>query len=152
MAGGGGGGDGEPEFQIAPMVDVLLVLLIFFMSITSAQVLKVDQTVTLPISQNSLKKDNTRAEAVVNVKWEPTAKKAIYTMDDRPYPDLPELTKALIAAKKLGETKITRAANPTFRCVIRGDRDATARSISGAMNCAAEAGISDIAFSAVNRD
>ncbi|MDF3059514.1 MAG: hypothetical protein K0R17_3729, partial [Rariglobus sp.] len=26
MAGGGGGGDGEPEFQIAPMIDVLLVL------------------------------------------------------------------------------------------------------------------------------
>ena len=40
MAGGGGGGEGEPEFQIAPMVDVLLVLLIFFMSITSAQVLE----------------------------------------------------------------------------------------------------------------
>jgi len=31
MAGGGGGGDGEPEFQIAPMIDVLLVLLIIFM-------------------------------------------------------------------------------------------------------------------------
>ncbi|RYD36183.1 MAG: biopolymer transporter ExbD, partial [Verrucomicrobiaceae bacterium] len=30
MAGGGGGGDGEPEFQIAPMIDVLLVLLVFF--------------------------------------------------------------------------------------------------------------------------
>ena len=41
MGGGGGGGDGDPEFQIAPMIDVLLVLLIFFMSITSAQVLKV---------------------------------------------------------------------------------------------------------------
>ena len=36
MGGGGGGGDGEPEFQIAPMIDVLLVLLIFFMSITTA--------------------------------------------------------------------------------------------------------------------
>jgi len=37
MAGGGGGSEsGEPEFQIAPMVDVLLVLLIFVMAITSA--------------------------------------------------------------------------------------------------------------------
>ena len=31
MAGGAGGDSGEPEFQIAPMIDVLLVLLIFFM-------------------------------------------------------------------------------------------------------------------------
>ena len=45
MAGGGGGGEGEPEFQVAPMIDVLLVLLIFFMSITSAQVLKVEPEV-----------------------------------------------------------------------------------------------------------
>jgi biopolymer transport protein ExbD len=152
MAGGGGGGDGEPEFQIAPMIDVLLVLLIFFMSITTAQVLKVDKSITLPISQNSLKKDNQRAEAIVNVKWEPARKKATYTMDDKSYTDLAELSKALNSAKKMGETKVTKGPNPTFRCVIRGDREATALSVSRAMNSAAEAGITDISFSAVNRD
>ncbi len=152
MAGGGGGADGEPEFQIAPMIDVLLVLLIFFMSITSAQVLKVDKTIELPVSANSLKKDNQRAEAIVNVKWDPAAKKATYTMDDRAYPELPELTKALAAAKKLGETKITQGSNPTFRCVIRGDREASAMSVSRAMNAAAEAGVTDISFSAANRN
>ena len=36
--------------------------------------------------------------------------------------------------------------------MIRGDRDANALSVSRAMNAAAEAGISDIAFSAMNRD
>ena len=30
MAGGGGGGDTEPEFQIAPMIDVVFVILLFF--------------------------------------------------------------------------------------------------------------------------
>ncbi|MBA3608646.1 MAG: biopolymer transporter ExbD, partial [Chthoniobacterales bacterium] len=45
MAGGGGGTEqGEPEFQVAPMIDVLLVILVFFMTITSTQVLKVDQS------------------------------------------------------------------------------------------------------------
>lgn len=151
MAGGGGGGDGEPEFQIAPMIDVLLVLLIFFMSITSVQVLKVDKAVELPVSANSLKKDTQRAEAIVNVKWDAAARKATYTMDDRTYHEPTELVTALTAAKKLGETKIAKGPNPTFRCVIRGDREASARSVSRAMNAAAEAGISDISFSAVNR-
>ena len=54
MAGGGGGGEGEPEFQVAPMIDVLLVLLIFFMSITSSQVLKVDKNISLPVAAPSL--------------------------------------------------------------------------------------------------
>lgn len=152
MAGGGGGGDGEPEFQIAPMIDVLLVLLIFFMSITTAQVLKVEKSIQLPLSANAIKKDTTRAEAIVNVRWDPAKAKADYIMDDKVYPEMPELVKALASAKKVGEAKATQGPNPTFRCVIRGDRDCTAMSVSKAMNAAAEAGISDISFSAVNKD
>src|SRR5436305_9236736 len=98
MAGGGGGGDGEPEFQIAPMIDVLLVLLIFFMSITSAQVLKVDKSITLPIAADALKKDNSRSEAIVNVRWDEAHKKATYVMDDKIFPEISDLTKALSAA------------------------------------------------------
>ena len=58
MAGGGGSSDGEPEFQVAPMVDVLLTILVFFMMITSAQVLKVDKTITLPVAPDALKRDS----------------------------------------------------------------------------------------------
>ena len=76
MAGGGGGGDGEPEFQIAPMIDVLLVMLIFFMSITTTQVLKVDKAVQLPVAPNAIKRDQTRSEAIVNVRWDEKTKKA----------------------------------------------------------------------------
>ncbi len=152
MAGGGGGGEGEPEFQIAPMVDVLLVLLIFFMSITTTQVLKVDTKINLPLAPDALKKDSTRAEVIINVRWDPVKKKAEYVLDNKVYPELPNLTKAIVAAKKLGEAKVTHSANQTFRVVIRGDRDASAMSVSRAMNSAAEAGISDISFSAANKD
>jgi biopolymer transport protein ExbD len=152
MAGGGGGGKGEPVFQVAPMIDVLLVLLIFFMSITSAQVLKVDKSITLPIAANSLKKDTSRSETIVNVRWDETTKKATYVMDDRILSGLDELTKLLTEARKIGETKVAKGPNPTFRCVVRGDRMAMAKSITAAMNCAAAAGISEVSISAVNRD
>jgi biopolymer transport protein ExbD len=149
---GGGGGEGEPEFQIAPMIDVLLVLLIFFMSITSAQVLKVDKSIELPISANALKKDSQRAEAIVNVKWDPATKTASYSMNERVYTEPSELSAALEAARKAAEGNRQRDAGPEFRCVIRGDREAEARNISVAMNAAAEAGITGICFSTVNRD
>lgn len=152
MAASGGGGDGEPEFQVAPMIDVLLVLLIFFMSITTAQVLRVDKSIQLPIAANALKKDTTRSEAIVNVRWDNTKKKADYVMDDKLYPVLADLTSAIAAAKKIGDTKITNSAMPAFRVVIRGDRNTTAASISRAMNAAADAGVAEICFSAVNKD
>ncbi len=152
MAGGGGGSEGEPEFQIAPMIDVLLVLLIFFMSITTTQVMKVDKNVNLPLAPEALKKDNTRSEAIINVRWDTAKQKADYVMDDKLYPELPDLAKAVAAAKKIGDLKVTSSANPAFRVVIRGDRDASALSVSRAMNAAAEAGVSDISFSATNKD
>lgn len=149
---GGGGEDGEPEFQIAPMIDVLLVLLIFFMSITSAQVLKVDKSIELPVSANAIKKESQRSEAIVNVRWDESAQRATFSMDDRDYEQPEELSRALESARKASEAARQGEAGPPFRCVIRGDREASARSISRAMNAAAEAGITGISFSTVNRD
>ena len=152
MAGGGGGSEsGEPEFQIAPMIDVLLVILIFFMTITSASVLKVDKTIELPIAKDAQKKDNSRAETVVNVRWKDAERKAEFVFDDRVYRDAAEIVELLKTAKITGEKKITAGANPTFRAVIRGDRDVPALYVSKAMNACAEAGITDISFSAVNK-
>ena len=151
MAGGGGSTDsGEPEFQIAPMIDVLLVILIFFMTITSASVLKVDKTINLPLAKNAQKKDNSRAETVVNVRWE--NKRAEFVYEDRVYKSANEIVEQLKTAKITGEKNITAGANPAFRAVIRGDRDVPALYVSQAMNACAEAGISDISFSATNKE
>ena len=149
---GRGGGEGEPEFQIAPMIDVLLVLLIFFMSITTAQVLKVDKNITLPVAEHGSKKDNARAEAIVNVRWEVAKKKAFYTYDDKPFTDLTKLSAVLSAAKKASDKVGGKSKNADFRVVIRGDRLGTARSVAQAMNAAAEAGISDISFSTASKE
>src|SRR3954466_16163098 len=108
---------GEPEFQVAPMIDVLLTILVFFMTITSAQVLKVDKTIRLPIAKDAQKKDNTRAEAIVNVRWKLPAKKAQFLFDDRTYQQAAEMTAPLKTARITGEKKVTAGANPVFRAV-----------------------------------
>ena len=153
MAGGGGGSEaGEPEFQVAPMIDVLLTILVFFMTITSAQVLKVDKTIQLPIAKDAQKKDNTRAEAILNVRWKTPEKKPLFVFDDRTYKIASEMVGPLKVARVTGEKKVTAGANPTFRAVIRGDRDVPAIYVSQAMNACGQAGISDISFSAVNKE
>ena len=132
------------------MIDVLLTILVFFMTITSAQVLKVDKTINLPIAKDAQKKDNSRAETVVNVRWKD--KKAGFVFDDKVYANAADMVEPLKVAKATGEKKVTRGDNPTFRAVIRGDRDVPAIYVSQAMNSCAEAGITDISFSAVNKD
>jgi len=152
MAGSAGGGEGEPEFQVAPMIDVLLTILIFFMTITSAQVLKVDKTIKLPIAPDAQKRDNQRSEAVVNVRWNPATKTATFVYDDKTYTQSSQLVPLLKAAKAAGVAKITQSQNLEFRIVIRGDRDVPAVHVSEVMDAAAQAGIADISFAAVNKD
>ncbi|MEI6493819.1 MAG: biopolymer transporter ExbD [Verrucomicrobiota bacterium] len=153
MAGGGGGADkGEPEFQVAPMIDVLLVMLIFFMTITSAQVLRVDKSIRLPVAPHAQKKDTQRAEAIINVRWDTVNKKAAFVFDDKVYDRGADLVPLVKAARAAGEKKVAQGENPSFRVVIRGDRDVPALYVSHAMNAAGEAGVSDISFSAVNKN
>jgi biopolymer transport protein ExbD len=155
MAGGGGGLEkGEPDFQIAPMVDVLLVILIFFMVITSAQVLNVDKTIKLPIAAEAAKKDDSRSEAIVNVRWDAAANRPIFNFQDHLYGKGSDLLGPLKAAKQIGEAQAAAkpGQNPEFRIVIRGDRDVPALFVSQVMDAAAEVGISDISFSTVNHD
>ena len=144
MAGGGGGDSGEPEFQIAPMVDVLLVLLIFFMCITSAEVLKVDKNIVLPVSPNAKKRDPEMAkhEIAVNVRWNPGENRSLLLVDDREYPNISDLIPYL---------KERLAADPKVRAVVRGDAKLPAIEIQKVMNLVGEGGIADISFAASNK-
>lgn len=145
MAGGGGGGEsGEPEFQIAPMIDVLLVLLCFFVSITTAQVLKVDKNIVLPVSPNAKERDQQMAkhEVAVNVRWNPNESHAAVLVDDREYAQLTDLIPYL---------KDRLKGDPLLRAVIRGDAKLPAIEIQKVMNVVGESGISDISFAASNR-
>ena len=142
MGGGGGGGDGEPEFQIAPMIDVLLVLLIFFMSITSAQVLRIDKEIQLPVAGDAKKKEkNMMNEAALNVRW--TNGKSLITFEDTKYEIVEPLVELLRQRKE---------TNAKYRVVIRGDKRLPAIEIQRVMSVVAQAGIDDISFSALNKE
>jgi len=144
MAGGGGGESGEPEFQIAPMIDVLLVLLIFFMSITSAEVLKVDKHIKLPVSANAKKRDPemSKHEIAINLRWDPKVNKSLLLVDDRQYSNIADLIPYL---------KERRAKDDRLRAVIRGDALLPAIEIQKVMNLVGEGGIADISFAASNK-
>ena len=154
MASGGGSIEsGEPEFQIAPMIDVLLVLLIFFISITSMEVLRIDQDIVLPVAEDAVKAQKERGEVILNVRYNEENRKARYNInaDSRPIETTELLVAELTKAVSLAKASIKAGWNPNVRLVIRADNNTPSFEISRAMNAGAEAGISDIAFSTASR-
>lgn len=144
MAGGGGGGDGEPEFQIAPMIDVLLVLLVFFVMITSAEVLKVDKKLRLPVSPNAKQREPemARHEMAVNVRVDKATDKGVLVLDDQIFNNWQDAVPIL---------KASLLRDPKLRVVVRGDANVPAGEIQRVMNLVGESGIGDIAFAASNK-
>jgi biopolymer transport protein ExbD len=149
MAGGGGGGDGEPEFQIAPMIDVLLVLLVFFVTITSAEVMKVDKLLKLPVSPNAKEKDpqTAKSELPINVRWDQATNKGVLVVDEKIYDTWDDLVPYMEARN---ESNVKERGKPV-RVIIRADANLPAGEVQRVMNVIAAAGISDISFASSNR-
>ena len=148
MAGGGGNSEsGEPEFQIAPMIDVLLVLLIFFMSITSAEVLRIDNDITLPVADDAKKKEKQAlSEGVLNLKWgtaERQANKAKFDFEGKVYENLDDM----VAVVQKHAAKTTN-----YRVIIRGDKGLPMAEIQRAMSVLGQAGLENIAFATLNHE
>lgn len=142
MASAGGNGS-DPEFQVAPMIDVLLVLLIFFMSITTDQVAKIDKSISLPLAPEAKKRDHDlKNEVIVNVDWNPAENKAQVRFGAQICEPLSALTDYV--------TPI-RAANQKLKLIIRGDSETPAIEIQKVIEQLAAAGIDDISLSGTNR-
>ena len=133
--------DGDPEFQVAPMVDVLLVLMLFFMAITSTEVLKKDKNLQLADAKNAkpAEKSEAKNQIVVNVDWDGVNSVALVSMNGISYPSAsdPNLQNALAAQ---------HSQNPAAYVVIRADKSTEYSNISDLMTSCANAGISTVTF------
>ncbi|MDR2981198.1 MAG: biopolymer transporter ExbD [Puniceicoccales bacterium] len=150
---GGGGGEGEPEFQVAPMVDVLLVLLIFFMTTATAQVLKIDKGINLPVTPHGQKQEDKAAAGLINVAYDPSGTPR-FKLDDIEILDTDSENPLVKGSQQplIEILKQRKGNNEKFRLLIRADRKIQAKFLAKVLGWGAEAGIDNIAFSGVNID
>jgi len=134
----------EPEFQIAPMIDVLLVLLMFFMAnITMESRAKIKMDLAEAGNPNETKKDVNLGEAIINVNWNPQERRAEYFFGEFPV-DLGKI------ATLLNDTKnnfFTLNPGGTFRVLLRSHRDVEYREVAAVMRECARANIPNVIFS-----
>jgi biopolymer transport protein ExbD len=96
------------------------------------------------VAADAKKKEGKNAmfEAAINVRWLSGQQKSKIKLDDRELPN-EEIIEALTQRKN---------SNPTYRVIIRGDRDVPAVEIQKVMALIAQSGIDDISFSALNKE
>ncbi len=121
----------HPGIQLAPLVDVLLLLLIFFLMTWNAARSENELDVKVPKASAAKEKTAPIGDVVVNVKADGNV---IVNRRTLTGPELTELLKSLVRL------------NSEQAVVIRGDEVGAYKNIIGVLNICTEAGITNIAF------
>lgn len=135
----------DPEFQIAPMIDILLVLLIFFMSISSSEVLQVNKDVVLPVAKDAKEKNQTagKGQTTINILWSTIGNIGTVELDEKKYGDPSMLTPVLAARVNV---------TPNMRVLIRADRNVRYEYLRAVMVACGNAGVGNVTFSVVDKE
>jgi biopolymer transport protein ExbD len=148
MAGGGGNMEsGEPEFQVAPMIDVLLVLLIFFMSITSAQIEAVDGSIQLPVAPDARDRKPDSNQRTVNVRWLPNDGRAVMSYAGKDWEDREALSEEL---KTVAGTLPHPTLGTRLEILLRADKRTPAKEVAAAIQVLSQA-TAKVAYSTYNK-
>jgi biopolymer transport protein ExbD len=129
--------EGEPEFQVAPMADVLFVLLIFFISITSTEVLRKEAGLELPNAQKGTEGKKNAGQVVINLLWFPGNRSSIIKIDSQKFYDPSSIIPLL-------QERI--ASNPLTRVLVRADKDVEYSYVADIMRACAAANIGNVTF------
>jgi len=142
MAGGGGGLEkGEPDFQIAPMVDVVFVIMLFFMVMAGAVKVENELSTKLPGSAESSSATEFNDETIISISDEGEV-----SLNDEPFDtpesaDLPQLRATLMRLKENADN----AHQPAIVTIVSDAHAKYSRTID-VLNALAAAKITNVTF------
>jgi biopolymer transport protein ExbD len=121
----------HPGIQLAPLVDVLLLLLIFFLLTWNAARNENELDVKIPKAASAKEKTATMGDVVVNVKADGNV---VVNRRTLTAPELSDMLKNLVRLY------------PEQAVVIRGDEAGAYKHIVSVLNICSEAGVTNVAF------
>lgn len=126
--------EGAPKVDISPMIDLVFLLLIFFMIAATAITYKKDKRVLIPVATASKVPELVEGRIVINVYNDGTIRDEsgtkTYTEDD--------VERVMAAAK---------GKSPNTRLHLRADRRATHEQVKKVINASARGGVNNVIFS-----
>lgn len=134
--------DADPEFQIAPMIDILLVLLVFFMSISTTEVLQSTAGIDLPVAADAKDAKPNPGQVIVNIAYNEVNNSTVITVQEN------ELGPDQLVA--LLQENVSR--NPLVRVLIRADRNVRYEFLRRVLESVGGAGVGNVTFSVVDKE
>ncbi len=128
----------ELGFQMAPMIDVVFLLLIFFMCASTFHERETLESINIPVADRSQRKEASPGELVINIDRE-----GYLTVGGGEEMTLPELAEALeVNKEEFGQPSI----------LIRGDKDSYHGRILEVINVCRSAGVTNVSFSTLQEE
>ena len=137
------GSEDECKLDMSPMIDMVFLLLIFFIVNATAIIVKTDPEVKPPIAKNAQLQVNKEGRILVNVRNDGT-----YTAED--FTILPD-EEAIKDYVKKARDKV-EALSITPRLHLRGDKEALFKHGRVAVRAAAAAGVNQVLFATFIRE
>lgn len=131
-------GDDETKIDMSPMIDMVFLLLIFFIVNATAIIVKTDPEVLPPVAEKSKRQEDGRGRIVINVRQDGT-----YTAED--FNVILADDKDIFDLVKTEKEKID-ALGVVPKLHLRGDQDAMFKYSRTAIRAAAQAGVDQVVF------
>jgi biopolymer transport protein ExbD len=134
--------DHDPvSLQVAPMVDIVMLLICFFMLATTLVQGQKDPAVLLPLMKSPLAASERRAEITINLRAD-----GVITIDGRPV--------ALESLQRLlaGEAQLASQESRPLRVVVRADRRQRFAALDDVLGACRRAGLAQVVFRAQEED
>jgi biopolymer transport protein ExbD len=139
MGGSVGSEDGDVGFQIAPMVDVVFVLLLFFMASAGSQVVERELNISLPSGRGAKAAGPPPTPVIIDISPEGVVSMNNKIFDPPASKEMPELRARL-------KENIDRFGDKD-PVIIRPADNARQERIIDVLNSAAAAGVKNLTFS-----
>jgi biopolymer transport protein ExbD len=125
---------GDDEINMAPMIDMVFLLLIFFM--VASHLTSMERVpVSLPVADKAKVPEEARDRQIISVAAEADGRASYYINLQKM--DIKELTAEIVRQHE---------ADENMRIYLRADRQVRHKHIKAVMEACAEAGIADIIF------
>lgn len=129
--------ESEDAIQLAPLIDIVFLTLVFFMTTAVYTSLESEVDIALPTASSAVTSERTRGEIIINLRND-----GQIVLNNREL-SIPELQDVL---NRVAENF------PGGAVIVRGDRDANLGRAIAILNCCRNADIQNVSFAALTEE